>query len=279
MDKTEQKVAHHYGDSNLLERILQALEDDNFDIENLHAGDLAPVEEFHIGGRQATEYAISKLSLQSDQQILDIGCGIGGAARFISNSVGCEVIGIDLTPEYIHCATDLSRRLKLEKLNKFYVGSALNMPFKDQQFDAAITFHVAMNIEDRETLYQETARVLKPGGSLCVYDVMQMSAEPLCYPVPWATSDETSFLKTPAQMHALLLNAGLTVNYEENRAKMALSYFKDKLAAAHTSAIHLPPALGIHLVMKDRPKEKFKNTLTNIEMGRIAPFLMIAKKL
>ena len=278
MKEFEQTIAQHYGDAHLLNRILAALKEDNIKLCHLQANDLAPVEEFHIGGRQATEYAISKLSLRNDQKILDIGCGIGGAARFISNTIGCEVTGIDLTPEYIHCAQDLSRRLKLETLNRFEVGSALDMPYSDRQFDAAVTFHVAMNIEDRAALYKETARVLKPGGSLCIFDVMKTSAEPLSFPVPWAASAETSFLKTPTQMRALLHDAGFGVHCEENQAEMAIEFFKEKFVTAQRSTLAPVPALGVHLVMKDRPKEKFRNTLENIINGRIAPVLMIAKK-
>ena len=278
MKSIENDVAQHYGDAGLLPRILAALVADGYALEQLQIEDLAPVEEFHIGGRAATVYAVAKMSLSPQQRVLDIGCGIGGAARYIASAIGCKVNGIDLTPEFIHCGQDLSKRLGLDGLVQLDVASALDLPFDDHQFDAAITMHVAMNIEDRETLYQETARVLKPGGVLCVFDVMRKNDARLAYPVPWAQTAETSFLKTPAQMKALLEDAGFIVREVEDRSSMALAFFEKRLSSKPSTTDNTPPALGVHLVMKAQVKEKFENTLANIKNSYIAPVQMIAFK-
>lgn len=274
----ENDVAQHYGDADLLSRILSALEADGYDLERLQSEDLAPVEEFHIGGRESTKYAVAKMSLTAAQRVLDIGCGIGGAARYMASAFGCNVNGIDLTPEFISCGQDLTKRLRLQELVKLDVASALDLPFRDGVFDAAITLHVAMNIEDRKSLYHETARVLKPGATLCIFDVMRKSDAKLTYPVPWATTAETSFLKTPEQMNTLLEDAGFVVREVEDRSSMALAFFKKRLASTPTAIDNKPSALGVHLVMKERAKEKFENTLSNIQNGYIAPVQMIAVK-
>ncbi len=279
MKTIEKSVAEHYGDADLLSRILAGIQASGLDPDRLKPEDLAPVEEFHIGGRQATTYAVDKMQLNAEQHVLDVGCGIGGAARYIATHVGCKVSGIDLTPEYIACADDLTKRLGLDKQVNFDVASALDMPFADNIFDAAITLHVAMNIEDREALYRETARVLKSGATFCVFDVMQKNDEPLDFPVPWAKSPGTSFLKTPEQMRSLLEGAGFTVTEVEDRTQVAIDFFRERLAGAKDSVTgkpQAPPALGVHLVMKEQAMEKFKNTLVNVEKGRIAPVLMLA---
>lgn len=278
MKSIEKDVAQHYGDADLLSRILSALEADGYDLERLQSEDLAPVEEFHIGGRESTEYAVTKMSLTPAQRVLDIGCGIGGAARYIASAYGCKVNGIDLTPEFIHCGQDLTKRLRLQELVKLDVASALDLPFRDGVFDAAITLHVAMNIRDRQRLYLETARVLKPGAVLCIFDVMRKSDAKLTYPVPWATTAETSFLKTPEQMNTLLEDAGFVVREVEDRSSMAMTFFKKRLASTSAATGNKPSALGIHLVMKEQAKEKFENTLSNIQNGYIAPVQMIAVK-
>ena len=278
MNNIEQAVAQHYGDADLLTRILAGLEASNLDLQHLHADDLAPVEEFHIGGRMATVHALSKIKLDADCHVLDIGCGIGGAARYVASQFSCKTMGIDLTPEYIHCARALTKYVKLDDKLDFKVASALDLPYDEQSFDAALTLHVAMNIEDRKALYEETARVLKPGASFCIFDVMKKNDGPLQYPVPWAKTAETSFLKTQEQMKDLLEDAGFKVTLSEDRTNMALNFFRERIAAAENSPSGKPPPLGIHLVMKEQPMEKFKNTLSNIEKGTIAPVLMIAQK-
>ncbi len=206
--------------------------------------DLAPVEEFHIGGRKATAHAVEKMSLNEDQHVLDVGCGIGGAARYIAAQNGCAVTGIDLTPEYIEIAKTLTELTGLHDRVNFDVSSALSMPFEYAIFDAAITLHVAMNIPERATLYNEIARVLKPGATFCIFDVMKKSGKNLAFPVPWAQSEDTSFLTTPEEMCALLDDAGFDVREVGDRTDFALDFFRESMATVANG----PPPLGIHLV-------------------------------
>ena len=271
----ERAVASHYGDSGLLARLLAALAAGGADVENLRPSDLARLEEFHIGGRAATAYAIDNLSLRNTDSVLDVGCGIGGAARYIADRVGCHITGIDLTPEYIECARALTERVGLTDRVDFVVGSALAMPCAAQSFDAVITLHAAMNIADRGRLYRDIARVIKPGGTLCIYDVMQQGQGRLRFPVPWATSEEISHLMTPEALLVHLQENGFRIVYVENRTDFALEFFATAMAVAD-DATRSP---GIHLVMGDSAKEKFQNTLDGLQRGYIAPVLVIAERI
>ena len=172
-DGLEEAVARHYGAGDLTERILKAMTAAGIDADRVGPEQLAPVDEFHIGGRAATIHAVAKMGLKADDHVLDVGSGIGGTSRYIASTVGCRVTGIDLTPEYVAAAQELARRTGLGERIAYRVGSALSMPFQDRTFDAALTFHVAMNIRDRAGLYRETGRVLKPGATFCIYDVMK----------------------------------------------------------------------------------------------------------
>ena len=78
----------------LSERVLDALEATGLDLEQLTLEDLAPVDEFHIGGREATESFLDQLELDADDHVLDVGCGLGGASRFAAQRYGCRVTGI-----------------------------------------------------------------------------------------------------------------------------------------------------------------------------------------
>lgn len=271
----ERAVARHYGDSGLLARLLAALDAAGADVNNLMPSDLAAMEEFHIGGRAATAYAIEKLSLRNTDSVLDVGCGIGGAARYIADQIGCQVAGIDITPEYIDCAKALTERVGLTDRVRFEVGSALAMPYAAQSFDAAITLHAAMNIADRGRLYQDIARVIRTGGTLCIYDVMQQGQGQLKFPVPWATSEEISHLMTPEALLVHLQENGFRILDVENRTDFALEFFATAMAAADDTT----RSPGIHLVMGDGAKEKFQNTLDGLKRGCIAPILIIAERL
>jgi len=264
-------VADHYGDSELINRIFDGLSRAGIDRNELPADALSPVEEFHIGGRQATIYALSKLALDKNQHVLDVGCGIGGAVRYLARHVGCDVSAIDLTPEYIAAAKVLTEMTGLDQRIRYHAGSALHMPYQNENFDAGISMHVAMNIADRPSLYGEMARVLKPGAALCIYDVMKNNDQQISFPLPWAESEKTSYLVSAESMHGLLQQAGFVIDDIEDRTDFALEFFRDNLSA-------VPKPLGIHIVMGENAREKMQNTLANIKRGSIAPVQIIARR-
>lgn len=273
MANIEDMVIDHYETGEILTRILAAVQAAvqaaGHDPDNMVQEDLAPFDEFHIGGRAATQYAISKMGLRARHKLLDIGCGIGGAARYIASTVGCDITGIDLTPEFIDVAKALTQRVGLSGKARFEVASALKMPFEAASFDAAITFHVAMNIADRPGLYAEIARVMKAGAILCVYDVMKTSDAPLTFPLPWAGTAATSHLITPEKTVALLEEAGFTVTGIDDRSAMATDFFKQ----GRSSEDPIPP--GPRLLINSQAQDKFRNILECIEDGRVAPIQMI----
>jgi ubiquinone/menaquinone biosynthesis C-methylase UbiE len=272
-DDLEEAVARHYGAGNLTGRILEAIIAAGLDPDRLAPEQLAPVDEFHIGGRAATIHAVGKIGLKPGDHVLDVGCGIGGATRYLASAVGCRVTGIDLTPDYIAAAEELARRTGLAGRVGYIVASALAMPFADTAFDAAVSLHVAMNIKDRPGLYREVARVLKAGAVFCSYDVMKGPNEELKYPLPWAETPATSHLTTPQEMQALLRNAGFEVIGVEDRTAFAVDFFRRSLANA---AAGVSP-LGLHIMMGATARKKLQNMLANLESAAIAPTVMIAR--
>jgi MPBQ/MSBQ methyltransferase len=271
MSDLERDVARHYGVGDLHANLLQALTGAGLDIEHLDPKDLAPVDEFHIGGRPATEYAVARMGLGKGQHVLDVGCGIGGATRYLASALGCRVTGIDLTPQYIDVARDLARRTGLADKITYEVASALAMPFPDEAFDAAITMHVAMNIQDRARLYREVARVLKGGAPFCVYDVMKGEEGGLVFPVPWAETGATSHLTTPDETAELLVEAGFVVEHREDRRDYGIAFFRERLSSK-------APPVSSAMLMGPSARQKFENTLANLEQRRITPVLMVARR-
>lgn len=269
----ESAVAGHYDRAGLLQAIRDGLRAAGADPDRPTPEQLAPVDEFHTAGRQTTVEALSMMPLKPGMHVLDAGSGIGGTARHLAAVHGCRVTGIDLTPGFVETARALSAMTGLEDACDFHVGSVLDMPFGDRTFDAAVTFHVAMNIADRDGFYGEVARVLKSGAPFCVFDVMAGAAGDLPYPVPWAETGETSFLKTPAETRAHLEAAGFRVTAEKSLAAFAAAFFAEVF---RKTADHGPPPLGLHLLTGANTAEKFRNYATGLDRGAIDPTIMVA---
>ena len=79
----EISVAEHYIAGSLLEAILNGIKRAGKTVDSIQLDDLAPLDEFHIGGREATRHFLGQMEFKPDMQVLDIGCGLGGAARFL----------------------------------------------------------------------------------------------------------------------------------------------------------------------------------------------------
>jgi ubiquinone/menaquinone biosynthesis C-methylase UbiE len=269
-------VARHYAHGGLIEAIRAGILAAGKTIESVTIDDLAPVDEFHIGGRKATEEFLDQLGLSENSHVLDVGCGLGGAARFAARRYGSRITGIDLTSEYVDTGNALCAWVGLGDRVSLSRGSAVDLPFADGSFDGAYMLHVGMNIDDKHRLAQHVARVLRPGSIFGIYDVMRIGPGDLTYPVPWAAEPSLSALEEPARYKAALQSSGFAIVAERNRKDFALAFFAE--LRARTMAAGGPPPLGLQILMGNTAAQKIENMIAATSADRIAPVELIARK-
>ncbi|NGY04729.1 class I SAM-dependent methyltransferase [Solimonas terrae] len=269
-------VSRHYTRGDLLAALRSGVAKLGKTPETLTLDDLAPVDEFHIGGRMATRAFLDQLAIGANDRVLDIGCGIGGASRFAAQTYGCQVIGVDLTDEYVETGKVLCAWLGLDAKVELLQGSVLAMNLPDASVDKAFMLHVGMNIPDKAALAAEVWRVLKPGGVFGIYDIMEVNAEQLVFPVPWATVAAASSLAPPEAYRHALTGAGFEIVGERNRREFALEFFERLKTAA--AAAGGPPPLGLHLLMGPDAPTKVQNMIVNVSQNKVAPVELIARK-
>jgi SAM-dependent methyltransferase len=259
-------VPNHYGTADLTERVDRALKQAGFDADNLTWSDLAPLDQFHVRGLAATKELAEGLRLATGSTVIDIRCGLGGAARYLAATHGCQVAGIDLSRPFVDVARTLTERVGLSSNITYQQADALDLPFPDHTFDHAWTQHVAMNITDKGRFYANIHRVLKPAGRLAIYDVVAGDVEPLIFPVPWARRPEISFVVAMDTLRDVVTKAGFEEISWADKTEAAIAWFADQ-KAAQRSAVAASP-LGIHVVMGPGFPEMAANLSRNLMENR-----------
>ena len=269
-------IAAHYSHGQLLTRLSAGLKDDGVDPNHPTMEALAPYDQFHGRGLDATVEAAGLIEADPNDHLLDIGSGIGGPARYFANHFGCRVTGIDLTPEFCEVARQLTRLLRLDDRVAFEVGDALAMPFVDASFDGAYSMNVSMNIADKAALYRETHRVLKPGAWLVLSEIAKGEHGELDYPTPWASSALTSFLSTPEQTRRGLEQAGFDVIQMRSTLEEALA--SGARARAIVASGGKPPHRAVILIHRDNANEAMANMSRALANAQVDPIEVLARK-
>ena len=261
----ENTISKHYGISGILNSILKGLEDSGKNPASLVPEDLAPIDEFHTRGKVSTIEIANLAQLESQHSVLDVGCGLGGSARYIATKFGCSVMGVDLTEEYIDVANKLTEFVNLSDKVSFKQASALELPFSSESFDVVWTEHTQMNISDKGKFYSELSRVLKPNGRLVFHDIFGTDNTPF-YPTPWAEQVSMSSLCTQDEAKNAIEKSDLVIEEWIDKSKLSMEFFKEMVKKVEGSG---PPPLGFHLLMGKTAKEKLSNQARNLEENRV----------
>lgn len=262
----DQVETHYGGRGALAEAIAEGLRSAGKNLDTLTTADLATVDEFHVRGRKATLELAEKMNLGERSHVLDIGSGLGGPARTLAETYECHVTGVDLTQAFCDAAVVMSDWVKLGDRVAFQRGDATKLSFADNQFDAAMTIHVAMNIRAKDKVYEEARRVVKPGGIFAVYDILQGEGGEVLFPVPWARGPSISYLATPGAMESLLAGAGFKILESHDSTSESQSWFEAMTARMEESG---PPAVTFQAFLGSDFPEMARNQVRNLTDRRI----------
>lgn len=100
--------------------------------------------------------------------VLDVGCGVGGSARWLARELDCTVLGITLSPVQARMAAEAAAREGLGDRARFAVKDAHRLDFPAGSFDVVWVIECSEHLQDKEAFIQACQRVLKPGGTLAL---------------------------------------------------------------------------------------------------------------
>ncbi|WP_256393746.1 class I SAM-dependent methyltransferase [Natronoarchaeum rubrum] len=266
----ETALNEHYGVSGLGNELLDALEAAGKDVDALTRDDIASVDEFHIRGLEATREVADLAEVEDHSRVLDVGCGIGGPARTLASEFGCDVVGLDIVEEYCRAATLFTDRVGLTEKVRFQHGNALDLPFEDEEFDVVWFEHALPNIEATEVAIEEAGRVLRPGGTLALYEICAGPGGEPVFPVPWASDASLSHLDPPDRLREIVLDCGCDETVWKDVTGPSLEWFENVVESMQSRAADAPPPLGLNLLMGAETPNKAANVVQNLKEERIA---------
>ena len=255
-------VRNHYRATGLIERLKTVLAALGPEDRLLTPQQLGTLDQFHTRGLAATAELVQLADITAGMSVLDVGSGIGGPARFLAATCGCQVTGVDISEPFVEAARYLTARTGQNGQLSFHAASALELPFADGRFDIVLLQHVAMNISDRARLYHEIRRVLKSGGRFATFDVVLRGGEAR-YPLPWARTPATSFLLTADATREAIEPAGFRMLAWQDDTEAAKTWF------AQLRASGPPPSPNLGVVMGPDFAELTANLGRNLMEGRL----------
>jgi SAM-dependent methyltransferase len=194
--------------------------------------------------------------------------GIGGTARFLAATYGCQVTAVDLTDEYCATAGWLNKITGLDGKITVRRADVTELPFGAATFDVVTSQHVQMNVADKARLYAEARRVLTAGGRLAIWDITAGEPGEIDYPLPWADQPDRSHLVTATRLRAAVTAAGFTVGHWADLTDQAVTLMRAVLSR--------PPApLGLHAFVPNFAA-KAENLTRGLASGRLRVIQAVA---
>lgn len=177
--------------------------------EHMHHGYYGPEGDVRKDRRQAQIDLIEELltwaGVKQAENILDVGCGIGGSSLYLAKKFNATATGITLSPVQANRAMERSQQAGMSDLSarpnaQFRVADALNMPFADDSFDLIWSLESGEHMPDKAKFLQECYRVLKPGGMFLMATWCHRATTPPAEPL---STDEQKHLAEIYRVYCL----------------------------------------------------------------------------
>lgn len=262
------EIVRHYGRRGMFEVVTAALQESGMLERPLTPLDLAPLDQFHTGGRDATLELARLAGLTAGARVLDVGGGVGGPARTLAQAFACSVTVLDVTPEYCELGVWLNARTGFSSLVVFEIGDAQAMRFLPHSFEVVWTQHSTMNLADKAAFFRACRRLLVAGGRYAFHEVVAGDGQPH-FPAPWATLPACSCLLPPAAMQQALRAAGFDIVHWQDVTAPSIDWIRQRQRDPRGP-------LGLHLLLGDRFGAAFANHARNLGEGRTRVVLGVA---
>ncbi len=155
-----------------------------------------------------------------DKDVLDIGCGSGGITLFLAKTYPLRSItGFDVETPVVELAQSRAKAAGLDDRARFIKGDPGPYPFADARFDIVFSKDALIHVADKESLFVEIARILRPGGCFVASDWLTSHDGPMSPQMArYVQAEGLSFgMASAARYKSAMSAAGLTNTKSVNR--------------------------------------------------------------
>lgn len=147
--------------------------------EDIHVGLYeSAVEPIRDASHRTVAHMASLVEIKPEHQVLDIGSGYGGAARYLASTFGCSVMALNLSEKENERGREQNAERGLQDKVEIVDGSFESIPAEDNRFDLIWSQDAILHSGQRKKVLEEVARVIKPGGRFIFTDPMQADGCP-----------------------------------------------------------------------------------------------------
>jgi SAM-dependent methyltransferase len=184
----------------------------------------------HFGGTDTTDTLAALCGIGRDAYVLDVGCGTGLTPCYLAETLGCRIVGVDLSERMIAWSRRRARRARLDDRVAFAVVDAQCLPFDDHTFDAVICESVTAFVADKPRAVGEYARVVWPGGYVGLAEGIWLAPPPADLAAYLARVMGGADFQPPDAWTNLLVGAGLVDLVAQRSSISARRQWKSELA-------------------------------------------------
>ncbi len=245
---------------------------------------LSAHDQLHTGGLEGTRLFAEWVGVTGKESVLDLGAGLGGSARYLAHHFGCTVTALELCPELVETATELTRRQKLHPLVSHICRDVTLPPTNERwekKFELVWIQHTDIHIQDKYGFYGNCRERVHPRGRIVWHDWILGPRKGPHYPVPWSKTGEISFLVEEKELRDILNRSGLRVTRFQNENEQAKNHFlmsRERIRRAYRRRLQAGYAKddkrSIYLAGLEQDAN---NVVRNIEEDRIISFYAEAR--
>jgi sarcosine/dimethylglycine N-methyltransferase len=228
---------------------------------------LASFDQLHVGQMAATRRFSAWVNPAPGTRVLDLGAGLGGAARHLASVHGCLVTALDLSPLLSAAGARLTRWCGLQASVTHRTGDLIDTS-RSEQFDLIWLQHIDMQVPDKTGLYLACGSAVAPGGRVVWHDWLEGSGGKPRYPVVWSTGGEASYPVRASQLRQELHRCGFSAPTLHPITADTAEWLQTTIAQLESRL--LKSSGGKERIT--RLLESHQVLLTNIENKRLIPF-------